>query len=450
MNIAVINGSPKGNNSITLQSILYLAKIYPTHNFSILNVSQKIKALEKNCAEEIEILEYADIIIFAYPVYTFLVPSQLLNFIELLHEHKVNLAGKTATQFTTSMKFYDVTAHKFIEENSYDLGMRYVDGISAGMEDLLNPTGQETLKLFFDKLIFDVVTGNTKYIPPYEKNNHPVYTSQLKTDQNNIKLTDRDILILSDYSPDETSIANMVIDFKHASKYSVREINIRNYKFSGGCSGCLKCMSTASCIYKDNFEELFQDSIEMADAIIYAFTIKNHYAHSSLKCYDDRQFFNGHRPLNKGKPVGYLISGNYRQEPNLQMVIDARIQISGTYISGIVTDELVQSTPTSITNLALSLEYALNYKVAVSSNFYYQGGMKIFRDMVYLMQGLMTEDDKFYKQTGLYDFPQKQKLKIFKFKLLGKLINSKFGQKNIQPKLTNYMLKPYENLLKKS
>ena len=33
MKIAIINGSPKGQNSITLQSIKYLEKLYSTHEF---------------------------------------------------------------------------------------------------------------------------------------------------------------------------------------------------------------------------------------------------------------------------------------------------------------------------------------------------------------------------------------------------------------------------------
>ena len=47
MKIAVINGSPKGKYSITLQSILYLQKLFPKQAFKILHVGQKIKSLEK-------------------------------------------------------------------------------------------------------------------------------------------------------------------------------------------------------------------------------------------------------------------------------------------------------------------------------------------------------------------------------------------------------------------
>ena len=42
MKILVINGSPKGNNSITLQTVLYLEKLNPEHKFEILNVGAKI------------------------------------------------------------------------------------------------------------------------------------------------------------------------------------------------------------------------------------------------------------------------------------------------------------------------------------------------------------------------------------------------------------------------
>ena len=48
MKIAVINGSPKGQYSITLQTVRYLERKYPEHEFAVLNAGQKIKALEKN------------------------------------------------------------------------------------------------------------------------------------------------------------------------------------------------------------------------------------------------------------------------------------------------------------------------------------------------------------------------------------------------------------------
>ena len=47
MRILVLNGSPKGENSITLQTIRYLEKRFPEETFEVLHVGQRIKALEK-------------------------------------------------------------------------------------------------------------------------------------------------------------------------------------------------------------------------------------------------------------------------------------------------------------------------------------------------------------------------------------------------------------------
>ena len=47
MNILVINGSPKGNGSITLQTLLFLEKAFTNHNFSFFKCCSKNKILRK-------------------------------------------------------------------------------------------------------------------------------------------------------------------------------------------------------------------------------------------------------------------------------------------------------------------------------------------------------------------------------------------------------------------
>ena len=54
MNILVLNGSPKGAYSITLQTALYLEKCYPEHQFEVLHVGQRIKALERDLTPALE------------------------------------------------------------------------------------------------------------------------------------------------------------------------------------------------------------------------------------------------------------------------------------------------------------------------------------------------------------------------------------------------------------
>ncbi len=64
------------------------------------------------------------------------------------------MSGKYASQITTSKHFYDVTAHRYVEENCFDLGMKVVRGLSADMDDLLSEKGQLEARNFFTQLIF--------------------------------------------------------------------------------------------------------------------------------------------------------------------------------------------------------------------------------------------------------------------------------------------------------
>jgi putative NADPH-quinone reductase len=84
MNILIINGSPKGKTSITLQTLNYLSILHPEHNFEVLCVGQLIKSYEKDMTPAIDAIKKAELLIFSYPVYTFIAPSQLHRFIELM------------------------------------------------------------------------------------------------------------------------------------------------------------------------------------------------------------------------------------------------------------------------------------------------------------------------------------------------------------------------------
>ena len=86
MKIVALSGSPKGNLSITLAYFKYLQKQFPEHSFSIINIGQKIKKIEKQQDYFLEIMKdirSADGIIWVTPVYTLVVPYQLMKFIEL-------------------------------------------------------------------------------------------------------------------------------------------------------------------------------------------------------------------------------------------------------------------------------------------------------------------------------------------------------------------------------
>ena len=153
MKILVLNGSPKGEYSVTLQTLLFLEKKFPEHNFKSFNVAQQIRKYENDMKEIIEEIYDADIIIFSYPIYTFIAPSQLHSFISMLKKNKVDLSDKFVTQITTSKHFYDVTAHKYVEQNMFDLNAKVIKGLSADMEDLTSKKGQQDAIDFFNYVL---------------------------------------------------------------------------------------------------------------------------------------------------------------------------------------------------------------------------------------------------------------------------------------------------------
>ena len=103
--------------------------------------------------------------LFSYPVYTFIAPSQLHRFIELVKASGADLTGKMATQITTSKHFYDVTAHRYVEDNCHDLGLKVIRGLSADMDDLLSEKGQKDARDFFDFVLFSAENGVFEPVP---------------------------------------------------------------------------------------------------------------------------------------------------------------------------------------------------------------------------------------------------------------------------------------------
>ena len=439
MKILVLNGSPKGQYSVTLQTVLYLQKHYPQHTFEVLHVGQRIKALEKDFAPVTEAACQADLLLFAYPVYTFIAPCQLHRCVELLKASGVDLSGKFATQITTSKHFYDVTAHRYVQDNCQDMGMKYIRGLSADMDDLLSEKGQREARAFMDYAAWCVEQDVYEPAPAAM----PAPAHKTVTVPAAVEKSEGDVVIVTDC--DNVQLSAMIARFQAVLPRKSRVVNLRDFPFKGGCLGCFNCAVSGKCVYKDGFDEYLRNTIQTGEAIVYAFTIRDHSMGSLFKTYDDRQFCNGHRTVTMGMPVGYLISGNYGLETNVQAVVEGRAQVGGNFLAGVATDETEPDV--QIDRLAKSLCYALEHKYAPPQNFLGVGGMKIFRDLIWLMQGMMKADHKFYKAHGQYDFPQKQFGTMLKMYLVGALISSPKVKAKMGNAMNEGMLMPYKKLL---
>ena len=445
MKILVLNGSPKGKNSITLQTIEYLKLKFPGHDWETLHVGQLIALYEKDFTKAKEALGRAELILFSYPVYTFIAPYQLHRFVELMKASGVRVDGKWASQVTTSKHFYDVTAHRYVMENAQDMGMKFVRGLSADMDDLTTPKGRREAESFFRYLLWAAENGCCEPdLPVQPAPAHvPVSAAAISAAEKS-----GDVVILTDVRPEDTQLQAMIDRFRAVCPKKTRVINLREYPFKGGCLGCFGCASTGKCVYPDVFDDFLRNDIQKADAEVHAFTITDHGMSAVFKCYSDRQFCNGHRTVKMGAPIGYLVSGNYRQEENLRMIIEGRAEVGGNFLCGVATDEV--NPDAAIDHLAAALAYALDHKHTQPKNFLGVGGMRIFRDLIWLMQGMMKADHRFFKAHGQYDFPQKQRGRMLAMYLVGFLMSNEKLMKKAGGKMTDGMLMPYVKVLEQT
>ncbi len=446
MKVLVLNGSPAGKNSITLQTVLYLQKRFSSDDFEFLDVGMRIKSIEKDFSPAAEALRAAELILFAYPVYTFLVPAQLHRFIELMKTSGVDFSGKYATQLSTSKHFYDTTAHSFIRENCSDMGLGYIRGLSADMDDLTTEKGRKEATDFWRFVRWSVTNGVGE--PPAAPAAGAFESVVPERGEEAGKSKNGEIVVVTDLSCERRdALEAMITRFRSRADRCVRVVDLAQFPFSGGCLGCFRCAADGKCVYRDGFDGFLRSNIQSASATVYAFSIRDHSMGYRFKLYDDRQFCNGHRTVTMGKPVGYLVDGRLSAEENLRLTITARASVGGNFLAGVACDE---SDPEGeIDRLAATLAYALDNGYAPPSDFLGVGGLRIFRDLIYQMRGLMRADHRFYKEHGFYDFPQKRRGRIAAMYLVGAMMNNEKLRKKAGDKMNEGMVMPYRKALKK-
>ncbi len=446
MKIVIINGSPAGESSITLYTMRYIQKKFPGHEWHIIHAGQRIRALEKEPGPWRAALEEADLIVFCYPVYTFLAPAQLNRFITLIKESGAFLTGKWATQVTTSKHFYDITAHRFIEDNCADLGLKYIRGLSADMDDLLCDKGREEAMSFFRYVLWSI--ENRLWEKPAPRPDAPVLKSASPDAARLDRPGPKKAVIVADFSGAESGALKAMCErLKNRLPCDTQIADIGAFPFAGGCLGCFHCAADGQCVYKDGFDKYLRENIQTADVTVYAFTVRDHGMGERFKLFDDRQFCNGHRTVTMGKPVGYLVDGALANEENLRQMLEARSQVGGNPLAGIATDE--RDPDGEIDALAEKLCYFVSDGYRPPANFYGVGGMKIFRDLIWQMQGLMRADHRFYKKNGFYDFPQKRRGRMLAMYLVGAMMNNKRLRKKMGGKITEGMIGPYRKVLER-
>jgi len=456
MKIIVLSGSPKGELSITLQYVIFIQKKFPQHQFEIIHVSEKINQIEKDeklFQEIIDKVKSSQGILWAFPLYYFLVPSQYKRFIELIWERDGQevFRDKYAAVLTTSIHFFDHAAHNYMNGICDDLKMKYAGFFSAASTDLLNEEQREKIYLFAESFL-KRLEKNISTATTYDRLHHSTFVYIAGKPFGAIDNVGKKILIVTDASDNQINLVNMIERFKKSFLEKIEVINLNSIDIKGGCLGCIHCGYDNVCVYqdKDGYADFYNNKLRQSDIIIFAGAIKDRYLSSRWKLFFDRSFFYTHIPSLAEKQIGFIISGPLRQLPNLRQILEAYVECMQANSAGFVTDEYENAGQIDflLQDLAEQLIRYDNKKYARPHTFLSIGGRKILRDEIWgELRFVLQADDRYYKRHGMYDFPHRNiKARIFNVSMILLTKNSYIRNwfiKNIKENI----IKPYKKVI---
>ncbi|WP_292490684.1 NAD(P)H-dependent oxidoreductase [Methanoculleus sp. 10] len=456
MRICIISGSPKGEMSVTLQYVRFLEQAFPDHSFAVVHVGREIRAIEQQ--EEVwngllTTVKESDGVLWATPVYVMLVPAQLKRFIELIGTRNATetFAGKYTAALTTSIHYFDHTAHAYLHGVCDDLGMRYVGFCSAHMQDLEGETFQEQLILFFSDFL-EAIAGRRPVQRAFPQ--LPAISSHYipESPPAAVDTHGKRMVILHDAEPG-SDLAAMV--GKLAACYSdpIQVAHIRDAAMKGACRGCCRCAFDNTCIYDDGFRAFWDTYVVPADILVMAGTIRDRFFSAAWKQFFDRSFFNGHIPAFKGKQVAYLVEGPLGYLANLREVLTSLVMTEEANLAGIVTNE-----PGDPGEIDAALHTLAERIVRLSDRGYISavtcpavGGHKILRDELWGgMRATFKADDRYYRQHGLYDFPTRNYLRRLGTLATSLVMSVPSIRREVVKNMPAYMIQPLQRSIETS
>ena len=455
MHITVISGSPKGELSVTLQSVRYMEKKFPEHVWHYVHVGQTIRSIEEKTEKQGEIAELvraSDLVLFAQPVYTFTIPSQLKRFMELLFKVDLGRAfsGKYAAVLTTSINFFDHAAHAYMRATLEDLGMRFAGAFSADSYDLLQEKERLRLEAFAGDML-ETVGRRRPVTRAFAPLVHKAWNYKSGEASPALDVQGKKVLIIQDRRyPAENAGAmadRMVARFPGADRLVLEEISM-----AGGCLGCVQCGFDHQCVYagKDDFIAAYEERIKTADILFFVMKVEDRMFSALWKTFFDRGFYNTHTPTLRGKQLGFLVSGPLGQMGPFREVLTAFTEWQGAGLVDMVTDECCEAPllDALLDTLAERAVEAWERGFVSPATFLGKGGMKVFRDDVFGRHRFVFQaDHTWFEANGIYDFPQDDKRAMETNAFMFDVMKDPGTKEAIRKMLKSEMVKPIRKVV---
>jgi multimeric flavodoxin WrbA len=458
MKISVLNGSPKGQLSVTMQYVRFLEQKFPETEFRFFDVALKIKKLEeddKAFQKIIGEIAATDAVLWAFPLYYFLVCSQYKRFIELIFERNAASVfhAKPAAVLTTSINFFDHTAHNYVNAICDDLEMKFVGSYSAEMNDLHKSKERQRLTTFGQLFIQAINDGS-----PVIRNNRPLTVTEMvytPAKPAPVDAQGKRVLIVVDDLDKSPNLSRMVEYLQMTFSPAAEVVQLKDVDIKGGCLGCLQCGPDNVCIYegKDGYIDFFNRQIKTAEILFFAGSICDRYLSSLWKCFFDRSFFRGHIPVLENKQVGFVISGPLSQIHNLREILIAYTGMQHANLVGFVSDDMGNPAEIDAALQSIAARAAMCGKLGYIQppTFYQVGGGKLFRDAIWSrLRVVFQADHNYYKNNGYYNFPQKNYKRRLMNSSMIMLTKIPFIRREFVKRIKGEMIKPYANVLKRT
>jgi len=278
MKIIVLNGSPKSNNSATLQSMNFLQLKFPNVEFEQIHLIAAVRKGDDKIKEVAKSVAGADGIVWSFPVYHELVPAHMKSFIEKVFELGLKSAfyDKYATSFTTSIHFYDHTAHEYIEGICNDLNSNYISGLSHDMNDLTIKEKRNELCFFFENFMESIEVQEPcikkfKPVTSYDYIYKPGSTiNEIETSKRTVVVTD---------ATEGSNIDRMVNKYASTINGPIEIINLNKVNMGSYCIGCCNCAPENICVFhdKDDYRKTLDFILDNSDMVIFAGELKDRY-----------------------------------------------------------------------------------------------------------------------------------------------------------------------------
>jgi hypothetical protein len=359
------------------------------------------------------------------------------------------LAGKCAAALSTSIHYFDQTAHDYVHAVSEDLGLSYLGFHSAEMMDLLRAEERVRLERFADFVFAAVASG-----APVQRCHPPLrwpavrYTARSAPPE--VELGGRRVVIVTDSDGSAPNLDAMTERLRGAFLGAVEVVNLHEVDIRGGCLGCIRCGDDNACVYTDGFVEFFKTKLVPADVVVVAGAVRDRFLSSKWKQFFDRSFFNGHIPSLKGKQLGFLVAGPLGQLPHLKVGLTAWADF-GECHAHFLTDEVEDPAVLDalLGALAQRLARCAEASYLPPRTFYAVGGHKVLRDALYGgLRVAFPADRRYYRAHGRFDFPQRDYRTRLTNALLAPLTWVPALRRRLFAELKKKMVEPFEAVLR--